>query len=252
MKLYLSVSRTWVSMISCLSLGGCHTLNRLVDVGELPPITHIQNPVAHPSYHPVTMPMPAATPLPVRGKNSLWQTGARSFFKDQRANRVGDILTVRIDINEKAELSNTSTRSRTSSEKIGIDNFLGMESQLPQIFPEGIDPKKLIGINSNPTHAGQGAIKRKETMQTNLAATIIQILPNGNFVINGRQEMRINYEIREVILTGIVRPSDILSDNSVMLEKIAEARLSYGGRGQIDDMQQPPLGQQIVDLISPI
>lgn len=247
-----------VSSASLWGLGGCQTLDRLADVGELPSMTHIENPEGHPNHRPVTMPMPEgrmdANEESVRqaSRNSLWQVGARSFFRDQRASRVGDILTVAIDINEKAELSNSSNRNRNSSEKVGIDNFLGLENNLPNFLPTGVDPKKLIGISSNPTHVGQGTIKRKETVQTKVAASIIQILPNGNFVIQGRQELRINYEIRELILKGIVRPSDISSDNSVPLRKIAEARLSYGGRGQIDDMQQPPLGQQVVDLISPI
>lgn len=241
--------RTFICLLSC-TLGGCQ-LSRLAEVGQQPAISQIQNPIAHPNYQPVTMPMPAPLDRPESGKNSLWQTGARSFFKDQRANRVGDVLTVKISIEEKAELSNQTGTNRKSSMGVGVNNFLGYESKLSDHFPKAVEPSRLISMNSNPNHSGGGTVKRKESMITQLAATIIQILPNGNFVISGRQEMRVNYEVREIILTGIVRPSDITSNNTISLDKIAEARFSYGGRGQIDNMQQAPLGHQIVDIISP-
>lgn len=232
-------------------LTGCQTLDRLADVGEPPAITTIENPITNPTYKPVVMPMPQS--ISSQGtKNSLWQIGARSFFKDQRAGRVGDILTVHINIDEKAELSSASNSSRTSGQKIGVNNLFGYEATLNNLFPQQVDLTNLLSLSSNPTHTGAGAIKRKETIITNLAATIIQILPNGNLVIQGRQEVRVNYEVREVILTGIVRSSDIASDNSIPLEKIADARVSYGGRGQIDDAQQAPAGQQIINLLSPL
>jgi flagellar L-ring protein precursor FlgH len=239
------------SHICVLLLCGCQTFERLVDVGQLPPVTPIENPTKHTNYRPVQMPMP--DPIPeYSSKNSLWQAGATSFFKDQRANRVGDILTIKINIDEKAELSNSSNTTRNSSDKRAMKNFLGYEQTLTNLFPKDVDPENLVQLNSNPTHTGSGAIKRKETIVTNLAASVLQILPNGNLIVNGRQEVRINYEIREVIVTGIVRPSDIASDNSIPLEKVAEARVSYGGRGQIDDMQQAPYGHQILNLISPL
>lgn len=234
-----------------LSICGCKTLDRLAQVGDTPPLTNIQNPTMHRDYRPVHMPMPTpdTTEKPM---NSLWQTGSRGFFKDQRASRVGDILTVAITTNDKAVTSNTTTRNRNSSEKIGVDNFMGLETNLTHFLPDQVNPSKLIGLTSNPTHSGAGTINRSEVINLTVAATIIQILPNGNYVINGRQEFRVNYDIRDVTISGIVRGADITSANTISLDKISEARLSYGGRGQLDDVQQPPWGMQILDAVSPL
>jgi flagellar L-ring protein precursor FlgH len=128
---------------------------------------------------------------------------------------------------------------------------LGYESKLPNIFPKAVDPKNLVNFSSNPTYDGVGEIKRSESLNLKIAATVTQVLPNGNLVIIGRQEMRVNGEVREMQITGVVRPQDILAENTISYEKIAEARISYGGRGQISDIQQPPWGQQILDVISP-
>lgn len=236
-----------------LCLGACQTVEQLSRVNDLPPITQIQNPTQHPNYQPVTMPMPAPEVPEPQGRrlNSLWQPGAHAFFKDQRAHRVGDILTVKIDINDTADISNTTTRSRETAEKFGAENLFGLETQLTKVLPEGVDPSKLVGLSNKPTHKGTGTIKRQEKINMTFAASIVQILPNGNLVIAGRQETRVNYEVRELVLTGIVRPEDINSANSIPYEKIAEARISYGGRGQINDMQQPPYGQQILNTLSP-
>lgn len=236
-----------------LLLTGCQTVEQLSRVNDLPPITQIQNPTQHPNYQPVHMPMPTPEEPEknMRRVNSLWQPGARAFFKDQRAHRVGDILTVKIDINDTADFSNTTTRSRETSEKFGAENLFGLETQLTKVLPEGVDPSKLVGLSNKPTHKGTGTIKRTEKVNMKVAATIVQVLPNGNLVIAGRQETRVNYEVREMVLTGIVRSEDISSANTIPYDKIAEARISYGGRGQINDMQQPPYGQQILNALSP-
>tara|TARA_A100000171_G_C2129453_1_gene145713 strand:- start:79 stop:834 length:756 start_codon:yes stop_codon:yes gene_type:complete len=244
-----------ILLISACALvtSACQTVEQLSRINDLPPITQIQNPTAHPNYRPVTMPMPSPEEpqTNVRHVNSLWQPGARAFFKDQRAHRVGDILTVNININDTADITNTTTRSRETGEKFGAENLFGLETQLTKVLPEGVDPAKLVGISNKPTHKGTGTIKRTEKINMKFAASIVQVLPNGNLVVAGRQETRVNYEVREMVLTGIVRPEDISSANTIPYEKIAEARISYGGRGQINDMQQPPYGQQILNALSP-
>lgn len=235
---------------SLLSLQGCSRLDRLSEVGNPPRLTQIVNPQANPNYAEVTMPMPNPR-LTEQGQNSLWNTGARSFFKDQRAQEVGDILTIKISFSDKADMSNATNTSRSSKENIKINNFLGYETHLNKVLPNAVNPANLINTDSNPTHAGTGTIKRAEALSAQVAATIIQVLPNGNFVVSGRQEIRVNNEVRELLVTGIVRPQDIMSDNSVTYDKIAEARISYGGRGQLSDPQQVPWGNQIIDIISP-
>jgi len=233
-------------------LQGCvNSVQKMATVGEVPPISRIQNPVASPKYRPVTMPMPAPQ-RETKRMNSLWQTGARAFFKDQRANRVGDILTVLIKVDDMAELKNDTNRKRDVSEKTSINNFMGVETLFKDVLPEGVDPANLVGVTSTPAFKGSGSVKRNEKVNLKVAATVTQILPNGNYVISGRQEMRINYEIRELAVTGIVRPEDITSANTISYDKIAEIRMSYGGRGHITDMQQPPWGQQVLNHISPL
>ncbi len=235
----------------CLLLSGCYALNRLENVGDRPSITPIKDPTKLPNYHPVTMPMPEPKEHEHR-VNSLWQDGARGFFKDQRAKRVGDILTVNVNItNDQAEFSSDTDRDRETTEKFSVNSFMGYEKDFAQVLPEAVIPKDLVGLSNKPTYKGGGKTKRSEKMSFKLAVTIVQILPNGNYVISGRQEMRVNFENREISLTGIVRASDITSANTVSYEKIAEARISYGGRGNIMDYQQPPIGSQIMTHISP-
>src|SRR5277367_6634067 len=232
---------------SALLLGGCSSLERLKVLGETPPLSTMDNPTTKPGYKPVQMPMP--TPQPVTfNPNSLWRTGSRAFFKDQRAHQIGDILTVKVNINDTAQFANETQRSRSTTEDTAITNFLGANTITA---PHPPLPGSLLQSNGNSSTDGKGSINRQEELQTNVAAVVTQSLPNGNLVIEGKQEIRVNFEVRELIVAGIVRPEDIDSDNTIDLPKIAEARVAYGGRGQITDFQQPPYGQQVMDVILP-
>ena len=236
--------------LACALLGGCNALSRLATVGDAPPMTPVQNPTLDPNYRPVSLPMPA--PLrPTPHPNSLWRPGARAFFKDQRASEVGDIVTVTIDIDDKGVISNTTARSRTATEDSSATRFLGYESAMSRVLPEAVNPGNLVDLDSKGTHSGTGSVNRTEDIELKVAAVVTQVLPNGNLAIFGRQEVRINFEIRELSVGGVIRPEDISSTNTVSAEKIAEARIAYGGRGQITDMQQPRYGQQIYDIIFP-
>ena len=182
--------------------------------------------------------------------NSLWTPDSKIFFfRERKAKDVGDILKIKIVIEDKAKLNNKTTKSRKSGKNLGIPNLFGLEDTIKN--KTSADPSNLMGMNSDSNSTGDGQIDRKETINTNIAATIIRILPNGNFLIKGSQEVRVNYELREITVAGIVRPEDIGSDNSVDLDQIAEARVSYGGRGQISQYQQDPYGKQVLDIISP-
>jgi flagellar L-ring protein FlgH len=228
-------------------LTGCTALDRLATIGEPPPLTTIDNPTTQPGYKPVQMPMP--TPQPASySPNSLWRNGSRAFFKDQRAHQVGDILTVKVKFTDKATLENETSRSRKNTEDSGIDNFFG-RSKVP--FINSAVPTRIFTMDSDATSDGKGSIDRKEELQTNVAGVVTQVLPNGNLVVEGKQEIRINFEVRELIVAGIVRPEDIESDNTIDSTKIAQARISYGGRGQITDVQQPRYGQQVLDVLLP-
>ncbi|GIK79207.1 MAG: flagellar basal body L-ring protein FlgH [Pseudorhodoplanes sp.] len=230
------------------SLGGCAALDRLSQIGETPKLTAIENPTAAPGYKPVQMPMPMAQPASYN-PNSLWRNGSRAFFKDQRAHQIGDILTVKVKITDKATLENETARSRKNSEDSGIENFFG-KPKLPVIDKVPI-PGRIFTADSNGASEGKGSVDRKEEITTNIAGVVTQVLPNGNLVIEGRQEVRVNFEVRELIVAGIVRPEDIESDNTIESTKIAQARIAYGGRGQITDVQQPRYGQQVLDVLLP-
>ena len=232
-------------------LAGCgDMLARMSEVGRAPAMTTIQNPTQSPVYRPVSMPMPQTLAVKPHA-NSLWRPGARAFFKDQRASRVGDILTVLISIDDSAEIENQTTRSRTNGADASVSSLLGYESSLSRVLPEAINPGSLIDFDSQSTHAGAGTVERGETIKLKVAAVVTQRLPNGNLVVHGRQEVRVNFEVRQLQIAGVIRPEDIKADNTLSYEKIAEARISYGGRGQITDVQQPGWGQQIYDIVWP-
>ena len=232
------------------ALSGCNLFSRLSEVGSEPALSSIQNPAVLHDNRPVQMPMPAAVPV-IHQPNSLWRPGSRAFFKDQRAGQVGDILTVNIEIDDSATLNNTTTRTRGAGESAGLSAFLGYETLLRDFFPDAINPDNLVNLASDSNSSGVGAVARDEDIKFDLAAVVTQVLPNGNLVIAGRQEVRVNYEIRQLQVAGIVRPEDVLSNNTIPFDKIAEARIAYGGRGQLSDLQQPRYGQQIYDIIWP-
>ena len=246
-----------VAALVTVNLGGCSYVDRLKDVGETPKLSAIENPVMQSGYRPVSMPMPMPEKVSY-SPNSLWRTGARAFFEDQRARRVGDILTVIVEITDKAELDNTTKRNRDNSENVGIPKLGGWE--LSKIFgkllPPGVklddvDLNDFVRATSDSKSEGGGGIDREEKITTKIAAVVTQVLPNGNMAIEGRQEIRVNYELRELIVAGVVRPEDVTSENTIPISKIAEARVSYGGKGQITDVQQPRYGQQILDILLP-
>ncbi len=230
-------------------LGGCASFDQLSRVGEAPKLTAIENPTAQPGYKAVNMPMPEIVPASYQ-PNSLFSTEARGFFKDQRAHRIGDILTVVVTIDDSAQISNATARKRSAGNEANVGTSLGsvFGTSLPGV---DLDATGGISTGGSMTDGGTGSVNRSESLKTNVAVVVTQVLPNGNLVIEGRQEVRVNFEIRDLIVAGIVRPVDIQSDNTILSEKIAEARIAYGGRGQITDVQQPRYGQQIADAILP-
>ncbi len=250
------------------SAAGCAS----VDVGEMrqdalaaPGVAYnaARSALAPPQFQPVgspaaltggqqqTIPQPQPVAFETPRAGSLWRSGSRSFFNDQRAGRIGDILTVNIEIDDKAQVSNSSSRSRDSSTSAGVEHFFGLEDTLGQVFNGAFDPSQMVGAESESEHNGTGAINRQEKIELTVAAVIVDRLPNGNLVIAGRQEVRINAELRELTVSGIIRPEDITASNTIDHTQIAEARIAYGGRGQISAVQRPNWGQRFADAITP-
>lgn len=243
-------SRLAIVLLAASTLAGCSAAERLSRVGQPPGISPIQNPTEQKDYHPVSMPMPTPTVLEPSA-NSLWRPGARAFFKDQRAKQVGDVLTVKVNIqNETAQLANDTRRTRQNvSETASLPT-------IPKVILRAVGARAgsgaaAVSATSGSDFEGKGAIQRSETVNISLAAVVLQTMPNGNLAIAGRQEVRVNAELRELQVAGVIRPEDIASDNTIPWNKIAEARISYGGRGTLSDVQQPRYGQQVFDIVFP-
>ncbi|MDQ2090561.1 flagellar basal body L-ring protein FlgH [Marimonas arenosa] len=182
---------------------------------------------------------------------SLWSGNRQSLLGDRRALRRGDILTVVIEIDDKAEISNKTSRARSGSEGLSVPGFFGIPQRINGSLPEGASMEEAVSISSSSQSTGDGTVRRKEKLELRVAATVADVLPNGVLAISGSQEVRVNFEMRELLVSGFVRPEDISRQNQITYDKIASARISYGGRGQISDMQQPRYGQQVVDAVLP-
>jgi flagellar L-ring protein precursor FlgH len=234
---------------AALSLGACSTAIEAVRGPELAPIGY---PAALVPTNQVYLPSPEQQQAErAASANSLWRTGTRTFFGDQRARRIGDILTVNIDIDDRAQTQNSTQRSRSNDISAGISNFLGLENSLGRAFPGGFDPANMVGMEGELNANGSGSVNRSEKVSLTIAAVVTEVLSNGNLVIQGRQEVRTNRELRELTVAGIVRPEDISSANTVAHTQIAEARISYGGRGDISRVQATPAAQSLVERFSP-
>ena len=248
----MSACKLTAALSLLVLLGGCATVDQLSRVGEAPKLSAIDNPTTQPGYQPVNMPMPAPEQAYYQ-PNSLFSNEANGFFKDQRAHKLGDLLLVNVSIADKAQIADQTASGRTGAQNAGAGGVFGslFTAATASTPIAGTDPTKAIDLNSSMTNTGSGSVDRSETINTQVAAVVTQILPNGNLVIEGHQEVRVNFEIRDLIVAGIVRPEDIGSDNTIPSSKIAEARIAYGGRGQISDVQQPRYGQQVMDAILP-
>lgn len=233
----------------CLMIlvAGC---GKLQDVGRAPAFSPLEGSYAHHAMY--SSPFPETTdPSAPQDAASLWTATRASLFGDRRAARRGDILTVVIEIDDKAEISNASDRSRTGSTSMSIPQLFGLPQRLDEKLPAGASMAEAIKTQSGSTFAGDGSVARKEKLQLRVAATVVEELPNGVLRIEGQQEVRVNFELRELVVTGYVRPGDVSRQNEITYDKIAGARISYGGRGQISDVQQPRWGQQIADHVLP-
>lgn len=244
-------TKTCLTIAFLLSLTACaNTIDRLNNVGKDPAMAKIENPVQQPGYQPVSMPMPHPK-TDVQQANSLWMSGRKGFFKDQRASNIGDILTVLVDIDDEATLENKTQKVKSANEDMGMPNLLGLESQLTKVLPETVNPASLVSTESQTRNIGNGKIERDEEVNLKVAAVITQILPNGNMVIHGKQQVRVNNERRDLEVAGIIRPEDISVANSISYEKIAEARIAYGGQGMLTDTNRPRYGNEVMDILLP-
>ena len=238
------------ALAACAVVSGCSTVAETVRGPELAPIGYPAAlvPVSQQYLASPATQRPESTPA---SANSLWRTGSRTFFGDQRARRIGDILTVNIDIDDRAQTQNSTQRARSNDISAGVSNFFGLENSLGRAFPGGFDPSNMVGMEGGANSSGSGSVNRSEKVSLTIAAVVTDIMANGNLVIQGRQEVRTNREVRELTVAGIVRPEDISSANTINQTQIAEARISYGGRGDITRVQATPAAQALAERFSP-
>ncbi len=240
--------RLAASLLFCGLLTGCGSLERLSNIGRPPPMTASQDPTRAADYRPLTMPMPAIEPPPTDDA-SLWRHGSRAFFKDQRAANVGDIITVLVNITDAADMEDGTNATRNGTENMSVPGLFGLGSKVKLLAQA--TGTSLIATSSTNGNTSTGVIKRNETVTLRLAGVVTQVLPNSNLVVAARQEVRVNSELRVLQVTGVVRPQDIASDNTVTHDRLAEARISYGGAGQLTELQTPRYGQQLMDVLLP-
>ena len=237
-----------ISLIGvCFLTGAC---DRLEQVGRAPEFSPATQTDEHSAMLSSGLPI-SLTFERTQDAASLWSGTRQSLLGDRRAIQRGDIMTVVIEIDDKAEISNASGRSRSGNESLSAPQLVGLPQRLNSKLPTGANASELVSLNSSSQSSGDGNVKRKEKLTLRVAATIVEVLPNGVLSISGSQELRVNFELRELLVTGFVRPEDISRQNEITYDKIASARVSYGGRGQISDVQQPRIGQQILDAVLP-
>jgi flagellar L-ring protein precursor FlgH len=230
------------------ALAGCDSVREAVSGPKMGPMGYpavlvgVTQPTMQSSREP--LPQPATA-------NSLWRTGARTFFNDQRAGRVGDILTVLVTVNDSAKTQNSTNTGLTTSNAMGMPNFFGLESSLGKLLPGAFNPGKMITTNTADTSQGTGGVNRTEQINLTIAAVVTQVLPNGNLVVQGTQEIKTNDDVRQLTVAGIVRPEDISSSNTIASSQIAEARINYGGRGDIAAVQKTPAGTALLQRFWP-
>ncbi len=230
-----------------LSLPACGRLDHL---GKPPSFTPTMNSTEQLAMLDPGLPLTAQYETSLT-RASLWSGGQQSLLGDRRAAKRGDILTVVIEIDDEAEISNSTARSRSGSENLAIPDLYGLPQRITPNLPDGASLDPAVDLNSRSQSAGDGSVSRSEVLTLRVAATVMQVLPNGVLEIQGSQEVRVNFELRELLVNGFVRPQDISRQNEITYDKIAAARISYGGRGQITDVQQPRIGQQVLDMILP-
>jgi flagellar L-ring protein precursor FlgH len=245
------MTRTCLSLaglaLAALLPAGCGRLDHL---GRPPSFSELDETTQHLALYSNPMPLVADAAAPSDAA-SLWTSSRSSLLGDRRAGSRGDILTVVIEIDDSAQISNATDRSRDGAVGMQMPELFGIPQRLDRRLPEGATMADAVDISGASTFEGQGSVSRQERLALRVAATVVEELPNGVLRIEGSQEVRVNNELRELLVSGFVRPADISRQNEITYDRIAGARIAYGGRGQITAMQEPGWGQQVVDAVVP-
>ncbi|MCC6000548.1 MAG: flagellar basal body L-ring protein FlgH [Pararhodobacter sp.] len=228
-------------------LAACEPLD---SVGRAPDFTPMEPRTEHRALYALPLPDQVEPDRPAGGA-SLWASGQRSLLGDRRASRTGDILTVVIEINDRAVMTNSTGRNRTGEQTMSLPQLFGLPQRLNERLPAGARMEEAVALRGGSGFQGAGQIARNEQLTLRVATTVVERLPNGVLRIEGSQEVRVNNELRELLVSGYIRPEDISRRNEIDYDRIAGARISYGGRGTLSGAQQPRYGQQIADILLP-
>jgi flagellar L-ring protein precursor FlgH len=182
------------------------------------------------------------------GNGSLWQGSGGGLVDDFKARGKGDILTVVISETASASKEATTGTSRASDVAAGIPNLMGLEKAGINKY---MDLSKLLNASVSSKFNGSGSTTRKENLNATITARVIDVLANGNMLIEGHRNVLVNNEDQIIILTGTVRPRDVTPDNLVNSNLIADARIAYSGKGIISDRQQPGWLMGVIDKVWP-
>jgi flagellar L-ring protein FlgH len=239
-------------MMVLITLGLSTACTQVEQIGQEPSFTPVRSTAEHTAMMTESLPVSINTAsLPPTAPASLWTGDRGSLLGDRRAMQRGDILTVVIEIDDSAQISNSSDRSRSGNQDLQINDLFGLPERINGELPAGASLDTAVGLGSSSTFSGNGSVQRNEQLTLRIAATVIDVLPNGVLSIEGSQQVRVNFEMRELLVSGFVRPADITRQNEVTYDKIASARIAYGGRGQISEVQQPRYGQQAAEILLP-
>ncbi|HTR16095.1 MAG TPA: flagellar basal body L-ring protein FlgH [Acetobacteraceae bacterium] len=232
-----------------LSLAACDTFDHFQKPPDMSSPGKI-NAIPATAYQ--SQPLMAAMPPPeLAPHGSLWLPGAKTFFRDPRARTIGDLVTVAVSIQDQGQFNNQTQLQRNTSNSVAINNVFGLGTWIGHMIPGIADTTPTVNTTGSENTNGKGQIQRSETIVTNVAATVVSVLPNGNLEIAGSQEIRLDNELRDIEVRGIVRPEDIASDNTIPSDRIAEARINYAGRGVSSDLQRPKWGQDVLSRFEP-
>lgn len=235
-----------------LAMGGCDSIGHFQSAPTLSgPGTIAAIPTTLPNSQPILAARAGDINAVPAMPGSLWRPGSKTFFRDTRARNVGDLVTVIVSLQDQAEFADQTQLQRTTGNTMSLGNLFGLGTLIGRIIPGLANTSSAINTSGSSQTDGTADIKRSENATINFSATVVRVLPNGNFEIAGSQEVRLNNELRDLELRGIIRPEDILPNNTITSAQIAEARIIYGGRGVASDVQRAPWGQDLLNRVQP-
>lgn len=247
--------------ICAFIFSGCSGIrDKISEIGDGPRLSQIQDPSAMRHFKPVNMPIPKPeSPTNFVHPASLWQSGSKAFFKDQRARRVGDIITVNLAVNESDQVVEREKKYDGPERKLSgtITNLFGLQRYLGKFMPitpaqkAGTEAIKYMDTQSKNESNGKTENKGKFALKFTIAATIVQVLPNGNLVLMGRQELGFDKDARDIVIQGIIRPQDVTSENTIGANQISELRAKYSMRGEGEDIMRTPLAHELINKFLP-